>query len=326
VLLFLAIPVLTYLFYPPEIRRGDALVSWAKEEFRKLGRIKRAEALMALLAVLALTGWIAGARWMAPVTVALCVVGLMLLSGIVSCSQIAGDKQVWTVLVWFATLVAMADGLHKVGFLDWLALRATGSLSHFSPLTITVAAMLLFFVIHYLFASLTAHTAAVLPVMLAAVMMVPGIAIRPVAMLMCYSLGLMGVLTPYASGPAPIWYANGYIPAKDFWRLGLLTGVLFLIVLLALGVPYEETAAFAAGADAHLTGKLAVCAGSCGPGNLHLINGLYDCQRSRVPVLAIAAQIPSSEIGSNYFQETNPQHLFAEMQAAGAGAGHTQHV
>src|ERR1700679_1740582 len=62
----------------------------------------------------------------------------------------------------------------------------------------------------------------------------------------------------------------------------------------------EEAAAFAAGADAHLTGKLAVCAGSCGPGNLHLINGLYDCQRSRVPVLAIAAQIPSNEIGSNY--------------------------
>jgi len=75
---------------------------------------------------------------------------------------------------------------------------------------------------------------------------------------------------------------------------------------------HEETAAFAAGAEAHLTGKLAVCAGSCGPGNLHLINGLYDCHRSRVPVLAIAAQIPSAEIGSNYFQETNPQHLFAQ--------------
>lgn len=77
-------------------------------------------------------------------------------------------------------------------------------------------------------------------------------------------------------------------------------------------VRHEETAAFAAGAEAHLTGKLAVCAGSCGPGNLHLINGLYDCHRSRVPVLAIAAQIPSHEIGSNYFQETNPEHLFAQ--------------
>ena len=75
---------------------------------------------------------------------------------------------------------------------------------------------------------------------------------------------------------------------------------------------HEETAAFAAGAEAHLTGALAVCAGSCGPGNLHLINGLYDCHRSRVPVLAIAAQIPSGEIGSGYFQETHPEHLFGQ--------------
>jgi pyruvate dehydrogenase (quinone) len=79
-----------------------------------------------------------------------------------------------------------------------------------------------------------------------------------------------------------------------------------------VGMRHEETAAFAAGAEAYLTGTLAVCAGSCGPGNLHLINGLYDCHRSRVPVLAIAAQIPSVEIGSGYFQETHPEHLFAQ--------------
>src|SRR3989441_254764 len=77
-------------------------------------------------------------------------------------------------------------------------------------------------------------------------------------------------------------------------------------------VRHEETAAFAAGAEAHLTGRLAVCAGSCGPGNLHLINGLYDCHRNRVPVLAIAAQVPTHEIGSGYFQETHPEHLFAQ--------------
>ncbi|WP_301090648.1 ubiquinone-dependent pyruvate dehydrogenase [Sphingomonas sp.] len=77
-------------------------------------------------------------------------------------------------------------------------------------------------------------------------------------------------------------------------------------------VRHEEAAAFAAGAEAAVTGELAVCAGSCGPGNLHLINGLFDCQRNHVPVLAIAAQIPSSEIGLGYFQETHPQDLFRE--------------
>jgi pyruvate dehydrogenase (quinone) len=77
-------------------------------------------------------------------------------------------------------------------------------------------------------------------------------------------------------------------------------------------VRHEESAAFAAGAEAHLTGHLAVCAGSCGPGNTHLVNGLYDCYRSRVPVLAIAAHIPIIEIGSAYFQETHPELLFRD--------------
>ncbi|MBF6635645.1 ubiquinone-dependent pyruvate dehydrogenase [Rouxiella silvae] len=79
-----------------------------------------------------------------------------------------------------------------------------------------------------------------------------------------------------------------------------------------IGTRHEEVAAFAAGAEAQITGKLAVCAGSCGPGNLHLINGLFDCHRNRVPVVAIAAHIPSSEIGSGYFQETHPTELFRE--------------
>src|SRR6202790_1510948 len=77
-------------------------------------------------------------------------------------------------------------------------------------------------------------------------------------------------------------------------------------------VRHEETGAFAAGAEAQLPGKLAVCAGSCGPGNLHLINGLFDAHRSNAPVLAIASHIPSSEIGTGYFQETHPQNLFQE--------------
>jgi pyruvate dehydrogenase (quinone) len=77
-------------------------------------------------------------------------------------------------------------------------------------------------------------------------------------------------------------------------------------------VRHEEAGAFAAGAEAQLTGQLAACAGSCGPGNLHLINGLYDAHRSMAPVLAIAAHIPSSEVGTDYFQETHPQQIFRE--------------
>ena len=77
-------------------------------------------------------------------------------------------------------------------------------------------------------------------------------------------------------------------------------------------VRHEEAAAFAAAGEAATTGQLAVCAASCGPGNLHLINGLFDAQRSRVPVVALAAHIPRAEIGTGYFQETHPQELFRE--------------
>src|SRR6202140_2627243 len=77
-------------------------------------------------------------------------------------------------------------------------------------------------------------------------------------------------------------------------------------------VRHEEAGAFAASAEAQLTGTLAVCAGSCGPGNLHLINGLYDAHKTLAPVLAIASHIPSSEIGTGYFQETHPERLFQE--------------
>ena len=238
ILLFLITPVFTYFVYPPSVKRGDEVVRWAKTELGLLGRVSLREIIMALLAIIALIGWIGGARWVAPVTVAFCVISLMLVTKVITWAQIAGSKQAWTVLLWFATLVAMADALNSIGFLKWFAGRATASLAHFSPLAIMLATVALFFVVHYLFASLTAHTAAVLPVMLAAVMVVPGMPVRPLALLMCYALGLMGILTPYATGPGPIWYASGYLPSKDFWRMGFLTGLMFLVVLLAVGMPY----------------------------------------------------------------------------------------
>src|SRR4029077_1426533 len=92
--------------------------------------------------------------------------------------------------------------------------------------------------------------------------------------------------------------------------LNPVTDALRRSTLKWVDVRHEETAAFAAGAEAQLNGQLAVCAGSCGPGNLHLINGLFDAHRSAAPVLAIAAHIPISEVGTGYFQETHPHHLF----------------
>ncbi len=193
---------------------------------------------MAALAVTALVGWISGGRRLAPVAVAFCVISLMLLTKVVSWTEIVSRRPAWNMLVWFATLVALADGLNTVGFLKWFAERATSSLSHVPTVILIMAVVALFFGVHYLFASLTAHAAAVLPVFLAALVALKTVPARPATMLMCYSLGLMGILTPYATGPAPIWYASGYIPARDFWRLGFVMGFFYLIALIALGMPW----------------------------------------------------------------------------------------
>jgi L-tartrate/succinate antiporter len=96
----------------------------------------------------------------------------------------------------------------------------------------------LFFLLHYMFASLVAHTTALLPVFVAAGAAMPGMPVRVFVMLLMFSLGIMGVLTPYATGPAPVYFASGYIARRDFWRLGLVFGLIFIGALLGIGVPY----------------------------------------------------------------------------------------
>jgi len=238
ILLFAGTPLLTYWLYPPEVKRGDEVVLWAGEELRHMGTITGRELTMGLLAAGALVAWIGGSRWLAPAAVALVVISLMLITGVVKWADILAHRQGWNVLVWFATMVALAEGLSAVGFLGWLMHNAGSAAAKLPPTAVVAGAVAVFFVIHYLFASLTAQTTALMPVFLLAVISVPGVPARAAALLLGYSLGLMGVLNPYATGPAPIWYGSGYISTKDFWRLGAIMGAIYLGLLLVVGVPY----------------------------------------------------------------------------------------
>ena len=177
ILLFAATPLLAYFLYSPEIKRGDEVARWAGGELITMGRITRSEATMALLAVAALVGWIGGGRWISPVTVALVVISLMLLTKVVTWNDILANKQAWSVLVWFATLVAMAEGLSNVGFLAWFGSRAATYMTRIPLVPMLIAAIATFFIIHYLFASITAQATALLPVFLLAVLSVPGVQI-----------------------------------------------------------------------------------------------------------------------------------------------------
>ena len=192
---------------------------------------------MAVLAVGALACWVLAAQRIPAATVALVVVSLMLLTGVVRWADILENKAGWNVLVWFATLVALADGLRQVGFLAWFAQRSAAFLAGLPVTASAVAMVSLFFAIRYLFASNAAHTTAALPAFLAVLSGVPGMPVKAVALTLVYSIGLMGVLTPYATGPAPIWYGAGYVAGRDFWKLGFLMGALYLATVLAIGLP-----------------------------------------------------------------------------------------
>jgi L-tartrate/succinate antiporter len=238
IILILILPYLVYKIYPPEIKSSEEIPSWASQELDKLGKFSRKELVMALLAVLALALWIFGGNFIDATTAAGFVISLMIITGTVTWDDILANKQAWNVLVWFATLVALADGLNKVGFVTWFAKSMAALLTGMSPIVVMVVLVVIFFIIHYMFASLTAHATAILPVMLAVGAAIPGLPVKTFALLLCYSLGIMGVITPYATGPGPVYYGSGYISRKDFWTLGLIFGTIFLVALIGIGVPY----------------------------------------------------------------------------------------
>ena len=192
----------------------------------------------AALIVAALVMWIFVSSAIDPTMVALAIISVMIVVGIVSWDDIAGNRPAWNVLCWFAPLVVLADGLNRVGFVAWFGNLAAAQFSGLPPTAIMVCLVALFFFVHYMFASLTAHTTAVLPVILAAGIVVPGMPLRTFTLLLGFSLGIMGVLTPYATGPAPVYFASGFIARRDFWRLGLIFGVIFLGALLLIGLPW----------------------------------------------------------------------------------------
>lgn len=237
-LLFAATPYLAYLLYPPTQKVSKEAPAWAAKELKAMGGMRRKEVIMALLAVLALLLWIFGGGFLDSTTTALVILCLIVLTGVLTWDDIVGYKQAWNVLVWFATLVTLAGGLGKTGFLQWFAKMSAVALSGFSPLLVLVCLAVLFFAGHYLFASVTAHVTALMAVFLSTAAAIPEVNLQIAAMLFCSSLGIMGIISPYATGPGPIWYGAGYIPQKTFWTLGALFGAIYLAVLLGIGLPW----------------------------------------------------------------------------------------
>ncbi len=238
ILLLAVIPLLAYWIFPPEVKQGDEVPKWAADELTKMGGFTRNETVLGVLVLVALALWIFGGNFINATTVALLVISLMLLTKVVSWDDITANKAAWNTLAWFATLVALADGLNRTGFVKWFADAVAAHMTGFSPTLALVTLVLIFFFGHYLFASVTAHVTALLPVMLAVGSTIPDMNMPLYALSLCLTLGIMGIISPYATGPSPVYYGSGYLPSADYWRLGAIFGLIFIAAFVLIGIPW----------------------------------------------------------------------------------------
>jgi L-tartrate/succinate antiporter len=235
--LLLVMPLLVYLIYPPEIKKSRDVGLWAGRELGAMGRISRNEKILAVLVVGAVGLWIFGDKWMDGAIAAFLAVSLMLAFGVFSWRDMARNEAAWTTITLLATLVTLAGGLGRVGFVKWFADYVAHHVGGFDPTVMVILLVVIYFVSHYMFASLTAHTTAMYPVMLTVGIAMPGMDAAKLAMALAMTTGIMGVITPYATGAALPYYASGYISPRAFWGLGALLGIVFLAALLGISVP-----------------------------------------------------------------------------------------
>jgi L-tartrate/succinate antiporter len=236
--LLAVVPILLYKIYPPEIREAPEAPRWAAEELHQMGPVSKREMTLLVLVLLALVLWIGGAKYVDPTMAAMLVVILMLVLRVIGWNDILGYTQAWNVFIWFATLITLAGGLAETKFVDWAAQSLAPMISHRGAIMAAVLLVGAFFLLHYLFASVTAHVSSLFQVFLAVAITIPGLSPLSWALLLSYALGIMGILTPYATGPSPIYYGCGYVKGKDFWILGLVLGALFFGVYILIALPW----------------------------------------------------------------------------------------
>ena len=238
VLLLALLPLLVYWIYPPQVKEGTEVPAWAAKELEAMGPLSRREITLGILVVVALLLWIFGGGVLDATTAAIAVISLMLLFRVVTWEDITANKAAWNTLAWFATLVALADGLTRVGFVQWFAESVATRLGGLPPQVAVAMLLLINFFGHYLFASVTAHVTALIPVLIAVGSTIPGVQMHTLALGLCLQLGIMGIITPFASGASPVYYGSGYLPPADYWRLGAIFGAIFFAAFLGIGVPW----------------------------------------------------------------------------------------
>lgn len=235
VICLVLVPLLLFVIWPPEIRKSPEAVTIAKAKLAEMGPMSRQEQIMLGVFVLLLLLWTVGAHYKINATnAALVGLGLLLLTNVLTWKDLAAEKGAWSTLMWFSALIMMAKFLSKLGFISWLSQHLSSVVVDVSWEVGFVMLVAIYLYAHYLFASQTAHVAAMYAAFLA-VLIAIGTPPMLAALGLAYSSNLMGGLTHYGNGSAPIFLDSGYMPLKVWWPLSFVVSLLFFVAFVIIG-------------------------------------------------------------------------------------------
>jgi len=237
--MLLLIPWVVYKIYPPEIDKIDNKALAAKG-MRELGPMSRREKILAVLFVLAVLGWSTGTFTNIDSTaVAICFLAAALVGGVVSWESMVDSKGAWGILIWYGGIIGLSSGLAKTKFFDWLAKMMEANLNFIGYDSVVILGGLLFFsiIIRYLFASIAAYVATMIPVLFAigVVAQVPPL---PLVFLISFAASYASMLTHYGGANGAVLFAAGYVDQITWWKIGAIMTIISFLVHMVIGLPY----------------------------------------------------------------------------------------
>ncbi len=229
-------PYLVYKVSPPELKDTPEAPALAREELAKMGPMTKDEITVLIAFIAALLMWATTSFTKLNATmIALVCIGFMLIRGAIDWDDVITEKGAWDTLVWMGGLMALATGLAKSGFIAWLSKGIAGSLGGIDPLTTLLILAVVNMYVHYAFASLSAHVSAVYAAFVAVAVAAGNPPLLSAILLGCQT-GIMGCLTHYATGPAPVYFGSGYMTQAEWWKVGFICSILFMICFVGIGL------------------------------------------------------------------------------------------
>ena len=238
ILSLFVVPLILYKIYPPAIKETPEAAEMARAELRKMGPMKPSEKIMFVIFLLILGLWgTSELHHIDATVVALMGVASMLVTGVLRWDDVLAEKGSWDALIWFGGLVMMASGLNTLGFMKWIASTVGSSLVGWNWLSALIALMLIYFYVHYGFASNTAHVTALFPAFLT-VAIAANVPPYLVTLILGFFSALNGGITHYGTGPCPIYFNAGYVPLITWWKLGFIVSLINIIIWFGVGFPW----------------------------------------------------------------------------------------